>query len=446
MTNTKEQDAFKKVIRLRLKSVVKHWYQASDDYHDLDEFLLDINSTIQDLRNVTFMLPRHGELYKDFEKWYGKGPDVDGDGKKRKEMRNDANLRWIVEARNKIVKQGDLELFSVAFVSIENWNKRIIPGRKVSPTLSNEEIASFWATDIAKKKEGKTLITELGYPILKIERAWIEKTNEKYEILDVLSYAYCYLKNLVEEFSALAGVEWTEDELNIEPDSAIIMRHVPEDKRVCLWNLKDNMEMKIRKIPIKIPDEMKEKVLDVFGEFPEEERGSLIDVSLLDSMPTYLNHAKRHIEMLKRDHPHMMFVFKEDKTVRIETLHIENRTEKYAMMQVIGEMLKKDNKIMGLVFIGEIWSLPSDVSSEDWQKHMENPSIETAGKEALSIDGMMRDGQCANFTVEIDRKGENVVFGEAKQGDITKANMYKSIKEAWGIDTFIRYVIEKDYK
>jgi hypothetical protein len=47
------------------------WHQAMDAYHDSSTFLANLNSTIQALRNVTFVLQSEKKKIPNFEQWYG---------------------------------------------------------------------------------------------------------------------------------------------------------------------------------------------------------------------------------------------------------------------------------------------------------------------------------------------------------------------------------------
>ena len=78
-----------------------------------------MQNVIQSLRSVTFILQSHKAKIPNFVQWYGNY--VDEKHGKRGEWQNrlyaDPLMRWIVDARNKIEKQGDLE--SRSFVRAE---------------------------------------------------------------------------------------------------------------------------------------------------------------------------------------------------------------------------------------------------------------------------------------------------------------------------------------
>ena len=87
----------------RLADSHRFWHQAEAAYFDPDGFRLGAQSAIQTLRSVTFILQKNKGAIPGFDQWY--------DGW-RKRLGADELMRWIVDARNRIEKEGDLEAHS----------------------------------------------------------------------------------------------------------------------------------------------------------------------------------------------------------------------------------------------------------------------------------------------------------------------------------------------
>jgi len=87
----------------RLADSHRFWHQAEAAYFDTDGFRLGAQSAIQTLRSVTFILQKNKGAIPGFDQWY--------DGW-RKRLGADELMRWIVDARNRIEKEGDLEAHS----------------------------------------------------------------------------------------------------------------------------------------------------------------------------------------------------------------------------------------------------------------------------------------------------------------------------------------------
>ena len=87
----------------RLEDVHQHWHGAEQAYFHPEPFRGAIQTAIQTLRTVTFILQNKKQDIPEFETWYGVWQE---------KLRADTLMLWMVDARNKIEKQGDLEVHS----------------------------------------------------------------------------------------------------------------------------------------------------------------------------------------------------------------------------------------------------------------------------------------------------------------------------------------------
>ena len=84
------------------------WHDAAEAYHEPEAFRRHAEGLIQALRNVTFRLQASKDKYPGFDAWYGPWQEL---------MRSDEQLRWLIDARNDIVKHTGLKTDSYAMVS-----------------------------------------------------------------------------------------------------------------------------------------------------------------------------------------------------------------------------------------------------------------------------------------------------------------------------------------
>ena len=96
-------------LHTRIMNAWKFWLDADRHYADIDELIRNVNSCIQELRNVTFVLQKQKVSIPDFDKWYGHWQKI---------MKDDSVLKWLVSARDKIVHEADLEIFSTLRVVV----------------------------------------------------------------------------------------------------------------------------------------------------------------------------------------------------------------------------------------------------------------------------------------------------------------------------------------
>lgn len=155
--------------RRRLDQSHQLWHRALASYPEVDAFCLEVNSLIPALRSVTWLLQKDLKHRDGFEAWYVERQDA---------MRADPVLRWLVDARNRIEKQGDLELRSTARVSvIASWLPAPYDDFDMPPLLPPAAIAFILAARGIPDE-----IRDEG--ILKVERRWVSGGLPDLELLD----------------------------------------------------------------------------------------------------------------------------------------------------------------------------------------------------------------------------------------------------------------------
>jgi hypothetical protein len=87
----------------RLAHLRTNWNQALSSYFEFGGFLIALQSCITTSRTVTFILQNHKSAIPDFESWYAPF---------KIKFDQDPLMKWAKLARNKIEKQGDLEMLS----------------------------------------------------------------------------------------------------------------------------------------------------------------------------------------------------------------------------------------------------------------------------------------------------------------------------------------------
>ena len=80
------------------------WHHALESYFDPEAFRVALQNCIQTLRTVTWLLQNNKRHIPNFDAWYSAWQD---------KMRADNVMRWLVNSRNKIEKQGDLGTHSM---------------------------------------------------------------------------------------------------------------------------------------------------------------------------------------------------------------------------------------------------------------------------------------------------------------------------------------------
>ena len=158
----------------RLADAHQLWHQAEAAYFDPGGFRLAAQNTIQTLRTVTFILQRHKAIIPDFADWYGDA-EKKTPGEWQRRLMSDPLMRWMVDARNRIEKQGDLE--SKSIVRAEIVASYLEEGSRI-------EVPAH-LSDTVRKLLRNIPNTALGEHIrrngmLRIQRRWVENTLPDY--------------------------------------------------------------------------------------------------------------------------------------------------------------------------------------------------------------------------------------------------------------------------
>gem|GEM_PF-1081717 len=180
-------------VDTRLDDVRTVWIETLRKYNKPEEFRRSLNACITTLRTVTFVLQSNKGCLPNFNAWYSTWQE---------RMKSDKVMRWSVESRNYIEKEGDLKTLSVANAKIvTSFGLELHQKFPVDPFLSTEEIADMIrkTSPVSKGKEDSTL--------LEVERRWVDINLPEYEVLDALSYCYSFLTKLVEDAHVQIGIQ-----------------------------------------------------------------------------------------------------------------------------------------------------------------------------------------------------------------------------------------------
>ncbi|HSC20391.1 MAG TPA: hypothetical protein VLC07_01555, partial [Solirubrobacterales bacterium] len=157
----------------RLNQCHLMWHETLEAYADPDAFVGHLNAVIQGLRNVTWVLQKELRGREGFDVWYADWQE---------EMGADPRMKWLISARNRIEKQGDLDTTSVARVRvIGSWLRGPALEMEVEPTTKAHEIArQVQVSGLPRRvqREG----------VLEVERRWTVEELAGDEILDVLAH------------------------------------------------------------------------------------------------------------------------------------------------------------------------------------------------------------------------------------------------------------------
>jgi hypothetical protein len=391
----------------RLFDAQSHWHRGLDNYFSPDEFRRAVNACIQEVRNVTFVLQNSKHDIPNFETWYSPWQE---------KMRNTEFLRWLVEARNKVVKKGDLDLNSLLKVSVvHSYIDNEVPSIEfeLTPSLSTAEVFQF-----LDSKHVPSSVLERSY--IKLERKWVDKENPEQELLQMLGDCWNAIASLLRDAPETS---------NADVGTPEIFNRLPP----CMYQGSESRSLWLRVQGDElVPVHFSETEVQCGNE--DEIRSRYSDSPMFrnstppkDFKQTCELFFQQAMYVLKKDkhHVHLALLFVDSVPAKFMQLNNEVRADKYRSMRLVAseaEAIGADSMIM----IGEVWRAPFDRSNPN-RFAVDSPHR----TEALSLVGATKDGQGISLDVSFRREGDDIIFGTIERSGIEGNNMIAPILTVW---------------
>ncbi|PQZ67707.1 hypothetical protein CQ050_17330 [Achromobacter sp. MYb9] len=402
----------------RLGDVHRHWHEAERGYFDPESFRISIQTTIQTLRTVTFILQNNKRLFTDFDPWYESWQD---------RLRAEPLMRWMVDARNKIEKQGDLEAHSFVRAEIMASYYEEGPRMEVPAELfqSPAELINGISTEALRKhvfKDG----------ILRIQRRWVENSLPDYELLDAVGIAYGKVAELVADAHRQLGLEppstmvgdidRTEGEGSRGGRLPCMIGH-GDARSHDVW-IATGQPMAIESRAIKFDRESAEQAatkygLDPKGIFPSTDPAPEATLNGLFATARKMFSVDGH-------HDTIAFLLKGARPVNLRQLALQEHGEKYLVMRMLANEVIKYGAD-GVIILSEIWSARYD-SSNPYRRAADAPERE----EFLSAILVTKTGIPVQQLALIMRDGDGVTLGETQTLRDQPQIAFAPIYAAWG--------------
>lgn len=404
-------EAIKPAIK-RLFDAQTHWHNANKQYYDPNGFRMLINSCIQELRNVTFVLQSNKRGIEGFDEWYEPWQE---------RMRANKSLRWLVSARNYIVKQGDLELKSI--LRIEVIGSYLAGEVKIFEQDYEVNISSkdvFQRTiDSGMPKE----VLENSY--VKLQRKWVDSNYPDHELLELLGICWTAVAELL--LDAPGGTSDNENSRINEARIPPCMYQGSETRSIWMKVHGDDS----------IPTQMHQESITLTKEDAEKFKNRYGDSPLFNKKPKPTN-FKELCELffeqakfvLKKDeyHVHLVVIFVNSEIVEIKELRNEDQADKYRTLRLIASEMEKIGANQFLM-VSEAWTAPFD------PKYPHRHAVESPDrKEVLNLVGANNSGEGYFFSIPFSRGAAGITYGDLSVNDIEGLNIIQPIISIWGKD------------
>jgi hypothetical protein len=385
----------------RLDDVHRFWHKAERAYFDPDEFRISIQAAIQTSRQVSFVLQKHKAGIPNFDTWYQSW---------QAKLADIPLMKWMVDARNRIEKQGDLEAHS--FVSAEIVASHLDNGPKIqvpanltdAPLKLVKSIPDSMVGDHVKK-----------HGILRIRRRWIENTLPDFELLEAVAIAYGQLSHLV--YSAhvqmgLSGPTTTkagtgEQYPDGDRDGRLPCMIGHEDSRTLDVWLANGQPLEFEEVRQKID----------FAKLPDTKERYGIDPAKMFSKSDKVRDQARSLfetarKMFEKDGYHIMiaFLMRNGRLVDMRELRPMEHGHKFMMMRTLAHLAQR-LAADAVILTSETWRAPRNPENP-YMRAIDSPER----REYLTTAAASKNGEPVMLFAEIMRDGETVKLGETLEG------------------------------
>mgnify|MGYP001313222042 CR=1 FL=1 len=404
----------------RLNQAFVLFQNIKDNYHEELEFTSHLNNIIQALRNVTFVLQKELAHTDGFNEWYQK---------QQKELKEDESLRWLVDARNYVVKEGDLKKCSYTKVRFKDHYERELFAAKLDPEIPMGFIADWFRQKVKIPDEIK------DHSIIEAERIWIVEDFPKAEVVDVLIYCFGVLTNLV--YLAHEQVRHTNallceknKHVNVDEDYMVKLHNTVAQGRIVriLYSSGEVMTevsttiYRPSKKSLKIAEERYSKLKEIV-ESTKNEVGEIP----FSKIPFHVEMAKYTMEVDGSILP-AVFLYFPNKPPIIEFLGMSRPADRYLIFERIAEKVA-ETRCTALVTISEFWR---GVMPKPGEKYVP-ASIQKKG-EGIGIIAASPT-RLDQYTVKIlrDTEGKPILGKEDHNKDMNSDDMpsFKRIYDVW---------------
>ena len=337
----------------RLNQAFSMFSEVSARYQKPDEFTVTLNDLIQSLRNITFILQAEKAKVPNFDNWYAPH---------QAEMKADEVLRWLVEARNHVVKRGDLEKKSHLTLRVKDHLDQNLFVAEFNPYISLEEAAIRFKKaikiKIPKHYEDETII--------EAEREWVIENFPKAEIADILIYCFSILTKVVYEAHAACDVHplCCDHNTFLQPgqDFMVVIRNDIKKGRILKVLYNKDKTLTVKEISFSMSDKVPNSD-ETSAEHADKHYGLPKDVmGLIDTTGKNLpfSQVKYHIAMARYlfgidGHVQSVaFLYFPNRQPVIIQLTMEEPEDRYVMAERIAEKVEETH-CAAVLTVGEVW-------------------------------------------------------------------------------------------
>jgi hypothetical protein len=396
--------------RRRLEDFGKLIQVADEAYFEPEDFRRAFNAALQTARTVTFLLQKNKATIPGFDDLH-KRLIKDGLG-------SDPVMKWMIEARNTVEKEGDLATYSA-------MRARVIASHTDdTPWMDAESEEVLFAGTLALQRmwSKRTPDWYAESSVLVIERRWVANTLPEHELLDALIHGHRRLGTVVDAMDQAAG---------FQPAKMVDMTGAGSAMRKVFIKLSDGRTYAAHQAEIPLTPARAEQARARYGG---------LNTRFLDPALSVSEHVEAWADLactlFNKDgyHNAMYMLFgREGKPLKFGHVAPADRAEKYLFWRLMGDLALANPDFHALFYIDEVWV--REVGSAAWDGNVESAPITG---EQLVVWGEAEDGERHELRFPIRRDGEAATVDRtitAPQLEGATMNMLDALRHAWAVRT-----------
>lgn len=400
----------------RLRDAFHHWRQLERTYFEPYEFRINLNSFIQEARNVTFILQKNKNAIPEFENWYSSW---------QQRMRDDPLMRWAVESRNRVTKQGDLEAESYSVVTFTaDWTDERTERFQGPPSLPSVTLIQQALSKIPKEEIAEDAL-------FCAERQWIDAALPGTELLSATSHVLIVLSDLLSDAHTYIQAVDPKHCCDVIESLNQMRREYPlelaqkEAARRIWVKAKSREKLRYTVSPelVEQTEDFAQKIRERYGEPPQLPKDT--DKETLEGAVVMF--TERAKQFLARDGYLVPVIFvkkQHGEGIIFLQLQMGDRAEKHIAIRQSAALLT-NIPVEWAILINEAWWVPVQELGEGVRFAADSKNR----REAISTVGVNAAGSFYNMRVPFRRFRKEIIFEEADQ-DSKQANILLPILRA----------------
>lgn len=400
--------------RRRLNDLFQLICQTDQTYFDPELFRLNINNAITTARTVTFLIQKNKASIPSYEDLYRSHVlEVCG---------SSPLMKWLIDARNKIEKEGDLAIHSQLRVSVMfsylKSGPSIEPPREDLLFASQNKLWKAWL-----KMAPATVVDESA---IVIDRRWVANTLPDFELTDALLRAFTILRSAVDAFDKVCG----QDSRGVDYGH---LANISSASRREYIKLNTGKVFSIRHDRVVTTPDQAERIAASLKDLSTDATSAAYANPNLPLKARLESFASMAVKIFNRDGYHDTMFFRTNGKGAItnsETVFFADRIEKYIFWHAMADLAKFEQDFQGIFFIGEIWyrTAPGDgdfTSISAW------PIV----GDGIALTAATAKGEFEEIQIPIKRNGNTATadLSSAEDRGGGLPNFIYPLRAAWGL-------------